>query len=157
MSTSKNNTKKKKHHLSKFSQELAEQICERIATSSDSLKLITAEFKLNESTIFDWIQRHPEFAKAYTRAKERQADFLAEEIISISNGEGKDEQAFVGINHVHRDRLKIDARKWAAAKLAPTKYGDKLDLTSDNKPINTQPLAHLSFAELKALNEQSDK
>ena len=30
--------------------------------------------------------------------------------------------------HIGRSRLRIDTRKWAASKLAPKKYGDKLDL-----------------------------
>lgn len=35
----------------------------------------------------------------------------------------------------HR-RLKIDARKWVVARMLPKKYGDKIDITTDNKPIN---------------------
>jgi hypothetical protein len=33
---------------------------------------------------------------------------------------------------VHR-RLQVDARKWAASKLAPKKYGDKLDIDANLK------------------------
>jgi hypothetical protein len=30
--------------------------------------------------------------------------------------------------HVQRSRLRLDARKWALSKMAPKKYGDKLEL-----------------------------
>jgi hypothetical protein len=37
---------------------------------------------------------------------------------------------------VERSRLQIDSRKWLAAKLAPKKYGDKLELAGDpDRPI----------------------
>jgi len=42
---------------------------------------------------------------------------------------------------VARSRLRIDARKWLASKLAPKKYGDKIDATlsgPDGGPIKTE-------------------
>jgi hypothetical protein len=38
---------------------------------------------------------------------------------------------------VDRSRLQIDARKWLASKLAPKKYGDKLELAGDpDRPLS---------------------
>ena len=39
-------------------------------------------------------------------------------------------------NVINRDRLRVDARKWAASKLAPKKYGDAstLKLEGGEKP-----------------------
>ena len=39
----------------------------------------------------------------------------------------------------HR-RLQVDVRKWMAGKLAPKKYGDKLDVTSAGEKIQTYTL-----------------
>ena len=74
----------------------------------------------------------------YTRAKEDQADTLADEIMDISDekpmmtvvtdDESVDKLDPVGIN---RNRLRIDARKWIAAKLKPRKYGDRQILAGD--------------------------
>jgi hypothetical protein len=38
---------------------------------------------------------------------------------------------------VARSKLQIDARKWKASKLAPKKYGDKMDLTTDGEKITS--------------------
>lgn len=43
--------------------------------------------------------------------------------------------------HVQRSRLRIDARKWIAAKLKPKKYGERLGL--DHGVQRAQPLSEL--------------
>ncbi len=41
--------------------------------------------------------------------------------------------------HVQRSRLRVDTRKWAAGKLAPKRYGDKLQHTGEGGgPIRTE-------------------
>jgi hypothetical protein len=71
----------------------------------------------------------------YARAKEQQADLLAEEIIEIADDSSKDLQGYDDYNNpienkefVNRSKLRVDARKWVASKLKPKKYGDKLEL-----------------------------
>lgn len=76
------------------------------------------------------------FMDKYARAREDQADVLAEEILDIAddarndwmerNGEDSVGWALNG-EHVQRSRLRIDARKWYAGKLRPKVYGDKVD------------------------------
>jgi len=34
-----------------------------------------------------------------------------------------------------RSRLRVDVRKWYLSKVLPKKFSDKLDLTSDHKPL----------------------
>lgn len=43
-------------------------------------------------------------------------------------------------------KVKIDAYKWRASKLAPKRYGDKLDLTSDGQPIIPPPMSDAELA-----------
>jgi hypothetical protein len=66
----------------------------------------------------------------YARAREDQADTLADEILAISDEqrEAVTRDGTIYDPEVHRDRLRIDARKWVAAKLKPRKYGDKVEL-----------------------------
>ena len=45
---------------------------------------------------------------------------------------------------IARNRLRVDARKWVAAKLKPRTYGDKLELSGD--PEN--PLRQVTRIEL---------
>ncbi len=42
--------------------------------------------------------------------------------------EDKDGKKALDHEHVQRSRLRVDTRKWAAGKLAPKRYGDKLNL-----------------------------
>ena len=43
--------------------------------------------------------------------------------------EGENSQGWqLNGEHVQRTRLRLDTRKWIAARLAPKKYGDKVDV-----------------------------
>lgn len=103
---------------SKFTQELADKICERIA-NGESLRSICADKGMpDKATVHRWCAESSEFCDQYAHAREGQAEFYADEIIEISDTATSDDVAVA--------RLRVDARKWYAAKLAPKKYGDKL-------------------------------
>jgi hypothetical protein len=104
------------------------------------------------STVYRWIAANDTFRDMYARAREDQADTLADQIIDISDDSTNDfVDAGVGENadgspiatsfnseHVQRAKLRVDARKWVAAKLKPKKYGDKLSTEhtgADGGPI----------------------
>lgn len=86
------------------------------------------------TTVMRWLgeESAADFREQYARARELQADKLAEEILAIaddgSNDTYKDEDGLPRVDHDHiaRSRLRVDSRKWLAGKLAPKKYGDKL-------------------------------
>lgn len=127
---------------SKYSQKLADDICEQLAEGR-SLRSICADKKMpNRSTVFRWLADNDKFRDQYARAREEQADVFFEEIIEIADeecttvraekhstsdddGEGNTLVVF-DTTAVMRNRLRVDARKWAAAKLAPKKYGDRV-------------------------------
>jgi hypothetical protein len=86
------------------------------------------------ATVFTWLRIHPEFLEQYTRAKEESADALVEEMLDISDEASNDwmevhDKENVGYRlngeAINRSRLRVDTRKWIAAKLKPKKYGDK--------------------------------
>ena len=89
-----------------------------------------------------------------TRAREEQAEFMAEEILEIADDgrndfmEQDDSSAAFKINgeNIQRSKLRIDTRKWLMGKLKPKKYGERLalDVTEDK-------LAGKSLDELKAM------
>lgn len=126
-----------------YTPELALQVCEHIA-SGFPLRAISALSGMPSiSTMMLWLDgRYPAFSEQYARAREAQADRLAEEILSIADedcttvqaskhgsrdddGEGNTEVVFDS-TAVARNKLRVDARKWLASKMAPKKYGDKL-------------------------------
>jgi hypothetical protein len=119
---------------STFSQSIADAICTRLA-DGESLRNICLDDNLpNISTVIRWLSDpdRAEFCAQYMRAREAQADKLAEEILQIAddglNDTYVDEDGKTRTDHdvVARSRLRVDARKWLASKMAPKKYGDKI-------------------------------
>jgi hypothetical protein len=125
--------KKKTGRPSKFTQEIADSVCERIA-SGDSVRTICLDSDMPPmSTVFRWLAQIESFREQYARAREAQADLMAEEILAIADETEHDtidtENGERPTNEwIARSRLRVDARKWLASKMAPKKYGDKLDL-----------------------------
>lgn len=118
---------------SDFSEELADRICEALADGL-SLRTICADEDMpNRATVFRWLAANKAFSDQYARAREEQAETMADEIVGISDeGDtrtivGSDDEQIVVYDStaVARNRLRIDARKWVASKLKPKKYGDK--------------------------------
>lgn len=117
----------------KYSQEIANEICEAISTSSDGIRKLCKKNKHWPSmkTVFKWAIEHPEFGEQYAKAKNRQVHVWGEEIISIADNKSKDyyvdEKGNVkgNLEHINRSRLRIDTRKWLMCKLLPKVYGDK--------------------------------
>jgi hypothetical protein len=113
--------------------EIAEKVIERIAAGTDGLRVICADYGVSASRFMDWIDKSPELAERYARAKRLQAELLAAEIVQIADEadvqatyQGEEVRLDLSANAIARNRLRVDARKWVAAKLLPKVYGDKL-------------------------------
>jgi hypothetical protein len=129
-----------------YTAELADFICECIANGESLRGICSTDDMPNRATVFRWLGAHEEFRDQYARAREAQADAIADEVLHIADEPlvGKitvDKQQSVGRGeHAHlepctetttkdgveRSRLMIDARKWFAGKLNPKKYGPKI-------------------------------
>jgi transposase-like protein len=119
---------------SSYTREIADLICERLA-NGESLREICRDAEMPSlSMVFRWINQHIEFREQYARARETQADVLADEIIDIADNASNDwmEKNFKGQTQwvengeaIRRSQLRVDSRKWVAAKMKPKKYGDK--------------------------------
>ena len=116
----------------KYTEEKATKICSLIAEGKSVRAIAKLKDQPSEATIYNWLVAHPEFLEKYTRAREQQAEVYAQEIIDIADDSTGDmtvdpETGAERLNseHVQRSKLRIDARKWAASKLQPKKYGDR--------------------------------
>lgn len=110
---------------SEFNQEAADLICEEIAKGRSLREVCadeSAEFdKLpHERTVYRWLLDQADFRQQYAYAREAQADGEFDEARAISKA--------ATAENVQVARLQIDTIKWRAGKLAPKKYGDKLDI-----------------------------
>lgn len=128
---------------SEYSQTVAEAITERIADGESLRSICSDEAMPAKSTVFKWLSQQKAFADQYARAREEQAETLASEIVAIADeecttvradkhssrdddGDGNTEVVF-DATAVARNRLRVDARKWVAAKLKPKVYGEKVE------------------------------
>ena len=101
----------------KFTQELGDQICERIS-NGETLRSICRDIKFAPSTVIEWTWNNRDFSEQYTRARLKQADAYADMIL---------DEAFNSLDP-QIGRLRVDALKWVASKLAPKRYGDKVEV-----------------------------
>lgn len=115
-----------------YSEETANLICAALMEGYSLRKICSAEDMPACSTVFKWLAEHEEFSEQYARAREVQADTMADEIVDIaddgSNDTYEDDDGHVKTNYdvIARSRLRVDARKWIASKLKPKKYGEKV-------------------------------
>jgi hypothetical protein len=75
----------------------------------------------NKSTVLRWIAENETFRDQYARAREAQADSYRDEGDEISRGISTSEDSQIA-------RVQLDWIKWNAARMAPKKYGDKVDM-----------------------------
>lgn len=116
-----------------YSEELADRICEIVATHPEGLPTLCKRFDElpTSETIRVWRWSKPEFSAKYAEAKRFQAEIMAESIEDIIDETA--EFIYFDENGIRRldtgilghARLRVDSRKWHASKLAPKIYGDK--------------------------------
>jgi hypothetical protein len=120
-----------------YSPDVTALICERLGLGESLREICRDEAMPDKSTVMRWLARHHEFRDQYACAREAQADYYAEEIIEIADDGSNDwmerkrgEETIEVENHevIGRSRLRVDTRKWLMARMAPKKYGDKLDI-----------------------------
>ena len=113
-------------------------------SSSISTQKACKNHDLSLSEWMLWLSRDDELSERYARAKELQAEMMAEEILTIADDSSDDEififadtkggkpaKVTMNAEFVQRSKLRVDARKWVASKLLPKKYGDKINLEHD--------------------------
>ena len=119
-----------------YTPELGAAICEQIADGVAIRAIADKQGMPAMSTMMLWLDgRQPAFSEQYARAREAQADKMAEEILQIADDGrndtyiDKDGNQRTDTDVIARSKLRVDARKWLASKMAPKKYGDKIEAT----------------------------
>lgn len=129
---------------SSFTQAKADLICTRLADGESLRSICSTEGMPDRVTVFRWLRERDEFRIQYARAREDQAESIAEEMMEIADDGRRDytedEEGRLAVDHDHiqRSKLRVETRKWLLAKMAPRKYGDRLQLANDpDNPIGT--------------------
>ena len=108
-----------------FTPELAETICARLESGEPLAAICREPHMPGARTVLQWADDREDFAAAYRRAREAQAEWLDAEIQRIA-GTAKDKDSAAAA------RVQITALTWRASKQAPKRYGDKIDLSVDH-------------------------
>lgn len=129
---------KKMGRPSGYSDDLADVICARLVENGGrSLRSVCADDDMPSlSTAMRWLSESEHFQQQYARATDVRAEIMAEDTLEIADDARNDyiEKArengelFIVADqeHIARSRLRIDTRKWLLSKMAPKKYGDKV-------------------------------
>lgn len=125
----------------KYTKELADTICERLAMGESMRTISKDEAMPALSSMFKWLRENKEFSEQYARAKQESADAMAEDILDIADDGTNDymerEDGGVAYNgdSVQRARLRVDTRKWLMSKMKPKKYGDKMEVDNTHRVV----------------------
>jgi len=131
-----------------YTPQIAAELCTLISNGMSIRQILKADEKTKrfpaQSTIYEWLIVHPAFAEQYARAREEQADTIADEIIQIADETPDTEPVIdrrtgelirmeLSNSYIQWQRNRIDARKWTAMKLKPKKYGDRTTIAGDKE------------------------
>ena len=109
---------------SDYKPEIADIICDRLLEGESLRQICAGDAMPNRSTVLRWLGAHDDFAAKYARAREAQADLMDDLILTVADA--------CTSETAQADRVKIAAYQWRASKLAPKKYGDKLELNNNH-------------------------
>ncbi len=120
--------------------ELFKRICDLIAVTPKSIYDICKENPdiPKPSTLLDWIGHDEEFSRLYLDAKQKQVLAHMEETYKIADFGaldttiGDDGKVRIDSEIVARAKIRIDLRKWQAARLMPRLFGEKTEVTTNS-------------------------
>lgn len=125
-----------KKHQAKESQELKDEICERIANGETLRAICREDGKPSFVSVYNWLNADDDFALRFARAREIGHDVISEDCLAIADESGADavvDEKTGGLKVdgevIQRAKLRIETRLKLLAKWNPKKWGEKLDLT----------------------------
>ena len=135
----------------KFTEKLAEQICEEVASTPLGIVRLCKlhDYFPNHDTIYKWLYKYPSFSEQYYKAKQQQIAVLVDEVLEIADDTSRDtllnNDGFEVCNneYINRSRLRIETRKWLAMKLLPKVYGDRAHTESKDENSHAKSLEEL--------------
>lgn len=107
---------------SSFTQEIADEICERQAKGEPLAVICRDDHMPSFTTVWRWEADREDFRNLSTRARELGTHFLAGDCIRIADGDGDPADK----------RIRIDTRIRLIGKWNAKAYGEKVALTGDD-------------------------
>ena len=130
-----------------YEYDLCVEICSEVANGFNIKTVLSSKAEYPTfQTWCNWKRQHNELFDLYMRSIQDKAESVDEEIDNIMS-----EMRHGGMEHTV-GRVLIDTLKWKAAKYYPKMFGDKIDVTSGNDPIQNTTI-NLSGLSNKLLEE----
>lgn len=108
------------------------QVCEYMSVQGISARQACIKAGVDQSTFNDWLNKDAALAGYYARAREDAIEHIADEAMRIADEPIPTTQSgSLDSAAVAKQKLQIDTRKWLLSKMAPKRYGDKLELSGD--------------------------
>jgi len=128
---------------SKYTEDIGINICALLAAGTPVTKIVLLDNMPSQQTVYTWLRKHPEFLEMYEIARQDLAHTMAnqiQEIIDEKPLQIVDEAGNIKYDSgsIADKRLRMDGRKWLAAKYLPRVYGERTVLAGDVE----SPLAH---------------
>jgi hypothetical protein len=123
-----------------FNEDVALHICVELASGRPLTRICKEDDVPSLVTIYKWLMENEKFAKDYARAREDQADTLADETLTIADEvPASSDKGNIDQGAVQHQKLRVDTRKWVAAKMRPKKYSERHEITNaDGVPFVVQ-------------------
>lgn len=111
--------------------EICTEICGRLACGEPVSKISLDDHMPSVTTIYMWLRKYETFRKQYEEARKDGAHTFADQIVQIIDQkplEVCDEFGNIKLDSgsIAWNRLRMDGRKWLAAKYLPKVYGERL-------------------------------
>lgn len=113
-------------------EKIQKKICRKISQGLSVISICSDNDTISEDTFYRWLKKDAHFSEKYTRARQDQAQYYAEEIIDIADSV----PANASKEQIQIANLRMEARKWTAAKLLPKKYGAANQQTNIQLNVN---------------------
>ena len=157
-----------------YTKKIGDEILFRMSEGESLRKICKDDHMPNRSSVHKWVidgGKHDaskdlkSFSNQYPQAQMMQAFHMVDEMEEIADDDERDWEAVkdsdgnvIGVKvdgeHVQRSKLRIDTRKWMAAKMLPKVFGDKTAIvggSQDDEPVKVQSEISRSDARRVAL------
>jgi hypothetical protein len=127
---------KKVGRPTKYNANIGAEICSRLASGEPITKITKDEHMPASATLYRWLASDAEFREMYEISRRDGAHTFAAQIVEIIDDEPMyvfDDKGNKRVDpgSIAQKRLKMDGRKWIAAKYLPKVYGDRTVLQGD--------------------------
>ncbi len=100
--------------------DFAPEILKRLESGESLRSICKTEGFPTEAAVRNWALTDDLFASQYTRARDLGLDAMADQVQEIAS-------SVMEAADVPRARLEFDAKRWYLSKLAPKRYGDRIE------------------------------